>query len=180
MRAGRCDPPSTRDSGTRRRRRSSLASPTRSCWSVASSAVSPGGRAASRRCSPRRPLAGISIPTARTRRPRWSCSPRIRPCWGETLRVARLFVLEWHQEAAKIAAYRAMLAESTEWDTWFCWSDGMVPPFGLLDVAGEPKAEYVAFAAGGEDMEAPHSLEDAEQRADWQLGPRWLDQPIAH
>lgn len=28
---------------------------------------------------------------------------------------------------------------------WFCWSDGMVPPFGLLDGFGNPKDTYYAY-----------------------------------
>jgi len=28
---------------------------------------------------------------------------------------------------------------------WFCWSDGMVPPFGLLDGLGNPKDTYYAY-----------------------------------
>ena len=28
---------------------------------------------------------------------------------------------------------------------WFCWSDGMVPPFGLVDSNGAPKPEYFRF-----------------------------------
>ena len=30
---------------------------------------------------------------------------------------------------------------------WFCWSDGMVAPFGLLDSAGTPKASYSSYQA---------------------------------
>ena len=30
---------------------------------------------------------------------------------------------------------------------WFCWSDGMVSPFGLLDSGGIPKASYLAYQA---------------------------------
>jgi hypothetical protein len=28
---------------------------------------------------------------------------------------------------------------------WFCWSDGMVPPFGLIDVDGNDKGSYYSF-----------------------------------
>jgi MYXO-CTERM domain-containing protein len=28
---------------------------------------------------------------------------------------------------------------------WFAWSDGMVPPFGLLDAAGDPKDSYFTY-----------------------------------
>jgi hypothetical protein len=96
--------------------------------------------------------------------------------------MARLLVLEWHQDAEEIAAYERMLEELTAWATWFCWSDGMVDGFGLVDAAGAPKPEYHAFqaaaAAEGGDMAAPKSLEEAEQSEDWQLGARWQDQPI--
>ena len=30
---------------------------------------------------------------------------------------------------------------------WFCWSDGMVPPFGLLDANGNPKPAYQRYQA---------------------------------
>lgn len=29
---------------------------------------------------------------------------------------------------------------------WFCWSDAMVPPFGLVDTAGAPKPSYSSFS----------------------------------
>src|SRR4030095_3401002 len=38
-----------------------------------------------------------------------------------------------------------MLAQETGGAAWFCWSDGMVDPYGLVTAAGEPKDEYVAF-----------------------------------
>lgn len=28
---------------------------------------------------------------------------------------------------------------------WFCWSDGMVPPFGVVDVNNNPKGSYYSF-----------------------------------
>jgi len=37
------------------------------------------------------------------------------------------------------------LAEVAPYVFWFCWSDGMVPPFGLVDVAGEKKGSYTSF-----------------------------------
>jgi hypothetical protein len=37
------------------------------------------------------------------------------------------------------------LAEVAPHVFWFCWSDGMVPPFGLLDADGRPKACYASF-----------------------------------
>jgi hypothetical protein len=30
---------------------------------------------------------------------------------------------------------------------WFCWSDGMVTPFGLLDTSGNPKDTYDRYRA---------------------------------
>jgi hypothetical protein len=30
---------------------------------------------------------------------------------------------------------------------WFCWSDGMVPPFGIVTSAGEPKPAYHQYRA---------------------------------
>lgn len=90
--------------------------------------------------------------------------------------MARLMVLEWHREAPEVAEFMQMLREETEWDCFFVWSDGCVRPFGLLDINGVPKPEYFAFqaaATGGTTM----SLEQAEQAADWPLGPRWPENP---
>jgi hypothetical protein len=28
---------------------------------------------------------------------------------------------------------------------WFCWSDGMVPPYGIVDAGGQPKPAYVRY-----------------------------------
>jgi hypothetical protein len=30
---------------------------------------------------------------------------------------------------------------------WFCWSDGMVFPFGVVDSAGRPKSSYFRYQA---------------------------------
>jgi hypothetical protein len=30
---------------------------------------------------------------------------------------------------------------------WFCWSDGMVPPFGVVTEAGAPKPAYWSYRA---------------------------------
>lgn len=37
------------------------------------------------------------------------------------------------------------LAEAAPHVFWFCWSDGMVSPFGLVDAAGGEKASYTSF-----------------------------------
>ena len=37
------------------------------------------------------------------------------------------------------------LAEIAPHVFWFCWSDGMVKPFGLIDAAGSKKASYDSF-----------------------------------
>ncbi len=29
---------------------------------------------------------------------------------------------------------------------WFCWSDAMVTPFGIVDATGAPKPSYYSFA----------------------------------
>ncbi len=34
---------------------------------------------------------------------------------------------------------------------WFCWSDGMVTPFGVTDANGAPKAAYYSFQQFGAD-----------------------------
>ncbi len=28
---------------------------------------------------------------------------------------------------------------------WFCWSDGMVSPYGLVDTSGAPKPSYASY-----------------------------------
>ena len=38
----------------------------------------------------------------------------------------------------------------------FCWADGMVDGFGLLDSAGTPKESYAAFVGGTRALYAPH------------------------
>jgi hypothetical protein len=84
----------------------------------------------------------------------------------------RLFCLEFNQPADQIAAYEQMLAEETGCAAWFCWSDGMVAPFGLIDAAGNEKPEYAAFcAATGGTMTA------IEERAA-QIGPEMLGEPL--
>ena len=50
------------------------------------------------------------------------------------------------------------LAEIAPHVFWFCWSDGMVKPFGLVDAAGNKKASYdsfKSFATSLVDMELP-------------------------
>jgi hypothetical protein len=94
---------------------------------------------------------------------------------------ARLFVMEWNQSSEHIADYEAMLREEAGGAAWFCWESAMVPGFGLLD-HGEKTPEYHAFAEANMSAptdQAPKSLEEAEKRTDWQLGPRWLDAAIA-
>jgi hypothetical protein len=104
--------------------------------------------------------------------------------YGEVLEAwggeRRLLVLEWWRPAEEIAEYEAMLRAETGWATWFCWSDGMVPGFGLVNEDGILKEEGLAFqeANMSEDAPAPKSLEEAEGRPDWQLGERWNAQAI--
>lgn len=63
----------------------------------------------------------------------------------------RLFVLEWNRPDHEISEYERMLQEETGQAAWFCWSDLMVSPFGLLDADDQQKPEYDAFqtANGG-------------------------------
>ena len=59
-----------------------------------------------------------------------------------------LYVLEWNRPANEIAAYAAMLVqEEVRAGCFFCWSEGMVPGFGLLDLDGDPTEELTELAA---------------------------------
>lgn len=57
----------------------------------------------------------------------------------------RWCVLEWDRPAAEIAEYLAMLRRTVVYDAQFCYSDSMVPGFGIVDENGEPKPEYWAY-----------------------------------
>jgi hypothetical protein len=46
-----------------------------------------------------------------------------------------------------LEALRANVSEIAPYAFWFCWSDGMKRDFGLIDLAGTPKAPYDAFRA---------------------------------
>ncbi len=64
-----------------------------------------------------------------------------------------LYVLEWNRPAAEIGAYAQMLEEEdVQAGCFFCWSEGMVPGFGLVDPNGNPTDEHtqiMAAAAAG-------------------------------
>lgn len=53
-----------------------------------------------------------------------------------------LMVLEWYRPADQIPDFVDMLKFQTEASAFFCWSDGMVPGFGLVDRNGNPKPEF--------------------------------------
>lgn len=91
-----------------------------------------------------------------------------------------LLVLEWWRPLEEMTEFAAMLASLVEWSCWFCWSDGQVPGYGLVNLAGEPNIEYLMFKYAMEEPMAGRTLEQAEQREDWPLGPRWPspDEPI--
>lgn len=56
-----------------------------------------------------------------------------------------LAVLEWYRLAEQIRDFLVMLQNWTEASAFFCWSDGMVPGFGLVDHNGNPKPEIHAM-----------------------------------
>lgn len=56
-----------------------------------------------------------------------------------------VLVSEWNRPADQIAAYMRMLSSETDGGCWFCYSDAMVSPMGLVDVNGNAKAEYNAI-----------------------------------
>ncbi len=45
------------------------------------------------------------------------------PCWAT----------EWNRPAMEIPGFASMLRQTVAMSCWFCWSDGMVPGFGLTD-----------------------------------------------
>lgn len=55
------------------------------------------------------------------------------------------YVLEWNVPDAEIASYQAMLDTTVAASCYFCWSDGMVDGFGLLDASGNPHPGYDAL-----------------------------------
>ena len=59
-----------------------------------------------------------------------------------------LYVFEWSRAAEEIAAYATMLEEENiQAGCYFCWSDAMVPGFGLLDDQGNKHPEFDALMA---------------------------------
>jgi hypothetical protein len=87
--------------------------------------------------------------------------------------VTRLIVSEWHRPPDQIAEFGQMLAGEVEYSFFFCWSDGMVPGFGLI----ENDAALAAFQSL-QLVEVNMTLEQAETAADWALGKRWNNLPI--
>ena len=53
-----------------------------------------------------------------------------------------VYITEWNRPADQIAEYVAMLERETAGGWWFCHSDGMVYPYGLVTALQEPKPEY--------------------------------------
>jgi hypothetical protein len=86
----------------------------------------------------------------------------------------KLLVLEWHRPSGEVAKFGQMLNEETDWHCWFCWSDGMVPGFGLI----ENDVAYEAFQSL-QLVEVGMKLEQAEKAPDWVLGKRWNNIPIS-
>ena len=54
----------------------------------------------------------------------------------------------------------SQFASGVERVFWFCYSDGMVPPYGLLDLAGQPKPAYQAYRAIATSGPPPLPLAD--------------------
>lgn len=62
-----------------------------------------------------------------------------------------LYVFEWNRPAAEIPAYAQMLDEENVGAAcYFCWSDAMVPGFGLLDDQGNETPEFTALMAAAQ------------------------------
>lgn len=67
--------------------------------------------------------------------------------WNVTSEIP-VAVTEWWRpaSAAHIWSFQDMLnntndGRATVWNSWFCWSNGMVPGFGLVDTNGQPTQE---------------------------------------
>lgn len=58
-----------------------------------------------------------------------------------------LVVLEWNRPRDEIDGFLRMLSQTTLAAAFFCWSDGMVDGFGLVDRRGNPKHELGAMQA---------------------------------
>jgi hypothetical protein len=54
-------------------------------------------------------------------------------------------LLDRRSVPTNVSCWRAVATRDVPVVFWFCWSDGMVPPFGLLDTSGTPKPAYTRY-----------------------------------
>lgn len=82
-----------------------------------------------------------------------------------------LVVLEWNRQASQIPAFTTMLEQMTQAAAWFCWSDGMVDGFGLIDRQGNPQASLSAIMTALKPAApAPPPISPPENRPNYVLG----------
>lgn len=74
-----------------------------------------------------------------------------------------LMVLEWNRPTDQISSFVQMLERTAHSSSWFCWSDGMVPGFGLLDGVGVFKEEYFALQSALTPAQAPTPVYEYQQ-----------------
>jgi hypothetical protein len=75
-------------------------------------------------------------------RPVWITEMGVKPDDMEhNPELAAQFLRRFYQDAARFTDKVKMVH-------WFCYSDGMVPPFGLVDAGGQRKPAYLAYLKG--------------------------------
>jgi N-acetylmuramoyl-L-alanine amidase len=84
-------------------------------------------------------------------------------------RELQVFITEWNRPASEIAGYDWWLRQNTAGAWWFCWSEAMVPGFGLV----KPElAAFKPFLSGA--APAPPIAPVLHQ---WQSGNFWAGRP---
>lgn len=89
----------------------------------------------------------------------------------ESLTGVDLVVFEWNRPANEVGAFADMLEQMTQAAAWFCWSDGMVDGFGLIDRQGNPRAALSAIITALKPAApGPPPISPPENRPKYVLG----------
>jgi N-acetylmuramoyl-L-alanine amidase len=88
-------------------------------------------------------------------------------------RELQVFITEWNRPPGEIPGYDWWLRQNTAGAWWFCWSDGMVPGFGLV------KPELAAFKPflSGSAASPPTTPPTTPVLRQWQSGNFWAGRP---